>query len=269
MPDLEPLFIHHQFNRAALTGVMKHMRRQAMTRTGSRFLAALGLASAMALGGCAYDDGYGYGGVSIGTGYYGGGGYYGDGYYGPYGYAPGGYGGWYNDYYYPGRGYYVYDRAGARHRWNDSQRRYWEARRKDRPGNGRPGDGRPGYGRPGDGRPGDGRPGWDRPGDGRPDGNRPGDGRPGGRPGWNGGDGRPNDGNWSRPRPPRGNDMPGRGRPGASGGDQRYVPQPGQRPPQAARPPRDMGGSARPAPRMRSDAGTRGSGRDPVRTRPQ
>ena len=49
-----------------------------MTRTGSRFLAALGLASAMALGGCAYDDGYGYGGVSVGTGYYGGGGYYGD-----------------------------------------------------------------------------------------------------------------------------------------------------------------------------------------------
>jgi len=40
---------------------------------GHRFLAALGLAGALALGGCAYDDGY-YGGMSVGTGYYGGGG---------------------------------------------------------------------------------------------------------------------------------------------------------------------------------------------------
>ena len=53
-----------------------------MTGTAKRFLAAMGLAGALALGGCAYDDGYGYGGVSVGTGYYGGG------YYAPF-YSPG------------------------------------------------------------------------------------------------------------------------------------------------------------------------------------
>lgn len=37
--------------------------------------------------------------------------------------------GWYNDYYYPGAGYYVYERSGARLRWNGGQRRYWQARR--------------------------------------------------------------------------------------------------------------------------------------------
>ncbi|EZP74375.1 hypothetical protein BV96_00463 [Sphingomonas paucimobilis] len=103
-----------------------------MTWTGHRFLAAIGLAGALALGGCAYDDGY-YGGVSVGSGYYGGG-YYDD-YWGPGYYSPGSYGGWYNGYYYPGSGYYVYDRGGRRHRWNDGQRRYWEnyrqARRED------------------------------------------------------------------------------------------------------------------------------------------
>jgi hypothetical protein len=87
-------------------------------------LAAIGLAGVTALGGCAYDDGY-YGGVSVGSGYYGGGyydDYWGPGYYGPtYG--------WYNDYYYPGSGYYVYDRGGRRHRWNEGQQRYWEGRR--------------------------------------------------------------------------------------------------------------------------------------------
>lgn len=88
-----------------------------------------GLASTVVLGGCA-TDGYGYGGMSMGSGYYGGGPYY-DPYYGPAGYYGGGYGGWYNDYYYPGRGYYVYDRRGSRHRWSDSQRAYWERRREN------------------------------------------------------------------------------------------------------------------------------------------
>ncbi|WP_420143884.1 peptidase [Sphingobium sp.] len=129
-----------------------------MTGIRHRFLAAIGLAGALALGGC-YDDGY-YGGMSVGTGYYGGGGYYGDGYYGPTGYyQPGVYGGWYDDFYYPGTGYYVYDRGGRRHRWNDGQRRYWEGRRaerrdddrwrgrdRDRDGNWRDRDGRPGNG---------------------------------------------------------------------------------------------------------------------------
>lgn len=113
-----------------------------MTWAGNKFLAALGLAGALALGGCAYDDGYGYGGVSVGTGYYGGGGYYDD----YYGYGPSAYGGWYDGYYYPGSGYYVYDRGGSRRRWDDGQRRYWESRRpawrvdqRGRPGNGNDG----------------------------------------------------------------------------------------------------------------------------------
>ena len=66
-----------------------------MTGPARRFLAAIGLAGALALGGCAYDDGYGYGGVGVGSGYYGGG-YY-DPYYSP-GYVGGGYG-WYNDFF--------------------------------------------------------------------------------------------------------------------------------------------------------------------------
>jgi hypothetical protein len=64
--------------------------------------------AALAVTGCVTDGygGYGYSGLS-------------------YGYASPGYGyGWYDDYYYPGTGYYVYERSGARHRWNDSQRRY-------------------------------------------------------------------------------------------------------------------------------------------------
>ena len=105
-----------------------------MTWTGRKFLAAMGLAGAFALGGCAYDDGY-YGGVSVGTGYYGGG-YYDD-YWGPGYYRPGLYSGWYDGFYYPGSGYYVYDRRGSRHRWNDGQRRYWEGRREARRGDGR------------------------------------------------------------------------------------------------------------------------------------
>lgn len=108
-----------------------------MTGIRHRFLAVIGLAGALALGGCAYDDGYGYGGVNVGSGYYGGGGYYGDGYYGPSGYyQPGLYSGWYDNYYYPGSGYYVYDRGGRRHRWNDGQRRYWEGRHAERRGDG-------------------------------------------------------------------------------------------------------------------------------------
>ena len=99
-----------------------------MTWSGRKLLAAMSLAGAVALGGCAYDNGY-YGGVSAGSGYYGGGGYYDD-YYGPGGYGPAY--GWYGDYYYPGNGYYVFDRGGRRHRWNDNQRRYWEGRRGDR-----------------------------------------------------------------------------------------------------------------------------------------
>ncbi|WP_133365970.1 hypothetical protein [Qipengyuania sediminis] len=77
------------------------------------------LVSASALAGCTtlgldagyYDDDYHNGG------------YY------DRGYESGSYYGWYGDYYYPGTGYYVYDRGGRRHAWNDWQRRFWEARR--------------------------------------------------------------------------------------------------------------------------------------------
>jgi hypothetical protein len=91
--------------------------------------AALLLASAAGLSACSYyDDGYGYGGVSVGVGY-------GDGYCDPYwddcyrGRAYDPWYGWYGDYYYPGIGFYVYDRWGRRYRWADDHRRYWEGRR--------------------------------------------------------------------------------------------------------------------------------------------
>ena len=67
--------------------------------------------AALAVSGCSTDGygGYGYGGLS-------------------YGYASPYYG-WYDDYYYPGTGYYVYERSGGRHRWSDHQRRYWQSHR--------------------------------------------------------------------------------------------------------------------------------------------
>ena len=36
--------------------------------------------------------------------------------------------GWYDDYYYPGTGIYVYDSYRQPHAWNDRQRRYWTSR---------------------------------------------------------------------------------------------------------------------------------------------
>lgn len=79
-----------------------------------------GLVGAAALGVAACTDGYGRTGVSVG---YGSAGYY-DGAYGdPYW-------GWNGDYYYPGTGYYVYDRDRRPTRWNESQRAYWEQRRQ-------------------------------------------------------------------------------------------------------------------------------------------
>jgi hypothetical protein len=80
--------------------------------------AVLAATAALGLAGCA-TDGYGYGGVSLGYA----GGYYGDPYWG-----------WYDDFYYPGTGFYIYDRGGHRHRWNDRQRAYWEGRRGNRAG---------------------------------------------------------------------------------------------------------------------------------------
>ena len=67
------------------------------------------------LGACSTGYGGGYGMASAG--------YYGDSYYDD------GYYGWYDNFYYPGTGYYVYDRQRRAHRWNDRQRQYWQARR--------------------------------------------------------------------------------------------------------------------------------------------
>ena len=72
---------------------------------------AIVAAAALAITGCTSTGSHGYAGLS-------------------YGYArPYAYYGWYRDYYYPGAGYYIYDRHGTRYRWNDDQRHYWESRR--------------------------------------------------------------------------------------------------------------------------------------------
>ena len=91
---------------------------------------AIVLAAGVGLGGCATYSPFGYGnGVSVS---------YGDRYYDPYyrgygssygyGYAPYG---WHNGFYYPGAGYYVYDRYRNPYYWNDYQRRYWTVRQKN------------------------------------------------------------------------------------------------------------------------------------------
>jgi len=108
-------------------------------------IAALAAVAAAGLAACTTP--YGYGGVSVGNGYYGsdygygyGAGYpsYGAGYPG-YGYGAGypgyalsyaPYWGWYDNFYYPGTGYYVYDAYHQPHRWTDAQRRYWNACRE-------------------------------------------------------------------------------------------------------------------------------------------
>jgi hypothetical protein len=217
----------------------------------------MGLAGALALAGCAYDDGYGYGGVSVGSGYYGGG------YYDPYyssGYYPGGYG-WYDGFYYPGNGYYVYDRGGRRHRWNDGQRRYWEGRRAERRDDRwrgtRPDDGRWRGTRPDDGRwRGQGRDGnWrDR------DRNRPGTGN------W-APPRRDENGNWTRPTAPRGGDRgPGRwrgndgARPTPSAGSQPNFRPPQEGRPQMSQPRPQREWGARPSPGIRADRPMRSGG---------
>ena len=113
------------------------------------YISLLG-AGALALGGCAYGDlglglGGGYGSPYYGAGYgspyvsvgYGSGYGYGSPYYGGYGYGSpyyGGYGygmpsyGWYDNYYYPGTGYYVYDTYRQPHVMTTTQRQYWTSR---------------------------------------------------------------------------------------------------------------------------------------------
>jgi len=111
--------------------------------------AAVALLAGVGLAGCAYGP---YGGLDVGAGY--GNGYYGGAYspysygspygygspfgvgygspygYGGYGYAPSYYG-WYDGYYYPGTGYYVYDQNRQPHRWSREMQQYWGQRARD------------------------------------------------------------------------------------------------------------------------------------------
>jgi hypothetical protein len=106
---------------------------------------SLAAASALALSGCAYGDlgmGLGYGDYGYGSPYYGygyGSPYYGYGYspYSGYGYRSGYYGGfgyspfgWYDNYYYPGTGIYVYDTYRRPTVWSSRQRSYWTSRQR-------------------------------------------------------------------------------------------------------------------------------------------
>lgn len=101
---------------------------------------ALLLAATAALGACTTLDGFGSG-VSVGVSS---GGYY------PHRYSPySSYYGWYDGFYYPGAGYYIYDDYGRRHRWSDRHRHYWEGRRDGRRDRGENWDG---YRRDRDGR---------------------------------------------------------------------------------------------------------------------
>lgn len=246
---------------------------------------ALGALATTALGGCYYGD--------VGTSYASAGSLCADSYYDydPYAYDDGyGYdcydgsdygggfvnigfgGGWYDDYYYPGYGTWMYDSYRHRYPLRGQYLNYWGGRRAwwrhhgNRPGNGhwnRPG--RPGHG---DGRPGrPGRPGGWNPGDRDNDGHhgtrpgRPGAGNPGGPPTTTN-PVRPERPGAVRPRPPgavgANPGRPGRPaiRPGRPGGEGvRPLPRPG-RGPEAARPPRPAAPAAatpspRPAPAAR------------------
>ena len=129
-------------------------------------------------GGDPYYDGYGYDGYGYGNGGYGNGGY-GTGGFGYGGYGPS-YFGWYNNFYYPGTGSYVYDRYRRPFRWNGAQQRYWSGQQRYR---GQGWDGRGnwnGFDRRGDGRNDDGRR-WQ----GNPNGVTPGQGYRGNRQ-WQG-----------------------------------------------------------------------------------
>ena len=89
---------------------------------------AIALAAGVTLAGCGgyyggYGGrgGYGYGGLSVGIGS----GYYNNdwGYY-----RSNPYWGWYDGFYYPGSGYYVYDRYRRPHRWTTGHQSYWTGR---------------------------------------------------------------------------------------------------------------------------------------------
>ena len=197
------------------------------------FLKIAVLATAgIAASGCTYDMGLGY----ASDGYYDDG-YYNDGYncdpYGGYDsyyqcdYGNGFYnigfgGGWYDNFWYPGHGFYLFDNVGRRYQMRDNHRRYWGEKRhnwyRENRGRGRDGGRYEGRGRNYSGNPTSGTIGWPERNGGRvrdgDDRRARGDGQGQNRRGrndhWRGGDG---NGAAAVPVPnPEAVQRPGRGR---------------------------------------------------------
>lgn len=113
-----------------------------MTRLRAKLaarIAALGVAT-LGLSACYYDAGIGLGYYDDGYSYYDNG--YGCDPYSPFdsyydcdyrgGFYNIGYGGgWYQDYWYPGYGFYIFDRGGRRYTMYDHHRRYWAGKRHE------------------------------------------------------------------------------------------------------------------------------------------
>ena len=116
-----------------MAGFTQKLRSKLVLRIAA--LATVGIS----VSGCTYDVGLGY--ASDGYGYGGGGsGYYDCDPYSPfdnyfdcdngYGYSNIGYGGgWYDNLWYPGYGFFLFDNYGQRYNMRDSHRRYWGERR--------------------------------------------------------------------------------------------------------------------------------------------
>ena len=115
-----------------MAGFTQKLRSKIVLRIAA--LATVGIA----VSGCTYDVGLGY--ASDGYGYGGGSGYYDCDPYSPfdsyyncdngYGYSNIGYGGgWYDNLWYPGHGFFLFDNYGQRYNMRDSHRRYWGERR--------------------------------------------------------------------------------------------------------------------------------------------
>ena len=115
-----------------MAGFTQKLRSKLVLRIAA--LATVGIA----VSGCTYDVGLGY--ASDGYGYGGGSGYYDCDPYSPfdnyydcdngYGYSNIGYGGgWYDNLWYPGYGFFLFDNYGQRYNMRNSHRRYWGERR--------------------------------------------------------------------------------------------------------------------------------------------
>ena len=115
-----------------MAGFTQKLRSKLVLRIAA--LATVGIA----VSGCTYDVGLGY--ASDGYGYGGGSGYYDCDPYSPfdnyydcdngYGFSNIGYGGgWYDNYWYPGYGFFLFDNYGQRYNMRNYQRRYWSERR--------------------------------------------------------------------------------------------------------------------------------------------